>query len=1124
MTTTNVQVECANGTIITAKWKGDLKLATEDDQGQSKTIIVRDAIYTPDASGTLLSLGQLSENGIDLHTKGNSMTLERGGKLYARGIRTKGRIWVLKQLNYMPRAMSAREVVLKASIRTRQELLHARLGHPGNGMSSKYKLMLDGLDGKVKHCFCESCVQSKITRKPSKKPMTEVSKKLGRLHMDLCGPFPALSLQGMKIMLTVTDQESRYLGVRFTSKKSDVLDLIKEVKEQWENDRKIYGDGELLQCIHVDRGTEFINKKTKDWCESHNIKLEATVGYLPEANGIAERCNRFILERANAMRIEAGLGPEYWEFACETAVYLRNRGPIKNKLKTPWEDWHNEKPSIAHYKVFGCPAWVHIPKIKRDKIKTKAWKGIFIGYREDTVTTYKIWDPVKQLVYEARFVLFDERHTEKSFEQLEVEQEENGGAESYDGSSDDDEDNSDSDNNRPTRNGGGIHTVDVIPSVISPLRLQSPQLQPPSRTGTADENTIIVAREEDEETIVVDDGSQQLAEPATTAKQRKTKADARRLAKNQKDQADRQARKQQEEERGDRRSVRHKANLALQTISQDIKYIPKSYADATTCAEKDKWIAAIESELSSIIERNTFSEPIELEHSEQTINAKFVFDLKTGEDGEILKYKARLVARGDLQKHGINYEETFAPTLRYDALRAFLAIAARNGWKVHQMDVVTAYLAGHLEEKIILRVPEYLQYRFGKYVRILKSIYGLKQAARVWHLLLEEFLQSIGFTPLPTDPSILTNGKTYVSIGVYVDDLLIMGESEVEIRRAKEQLSKRFQMKDLGLARNVLGMRIQRVDSLLTIDQSTYAAEIVKEFLYNDSIVHNTPMDSNAVMTLVTDPGKPLTEEEHTAYLRALGKLMFLCNTRPDITFAVHKLGQFSAQPAINHWKAILRVIGYVFTTLQYGLVYGAANEGLKDYTEFDYYTLHRGVEGHAGTSKAEDIMAFTDADHAGDPSDRKSVMGFVFMIFGGPIAWWSVKEKSVTRATTTAEYIALSEGTHMALWLRKLISSIEGSKESAHAAVPLVFGDNRASIQLSSGLSNTSKIKHVDTAFHHIVDEVKKKNIKLQWVPGKNMLADGFTKPLPLAGFREWRDKLGMQDVMEMMRLKGKF
>jgi hypothetical protein len=202
MTATNVNVECANGTAITAKWKGDLKLNTEGDAGQLKTITVRNAIYTPGATGTLISLGQLSENGIDFHTKGNTMTLERVGKLYARGIRTNRRLWILKQLNYVPKAFSANEVVLKASIRTKQELLHARLGHPGNSLSSKYETMVAGLDVKLRHCFCESCVQSKITKKPSKKPMTEVSTKLGRLHIDLCGPFPALSLQGMKIMLT----------------------------------------------------------------------------------------------------------------------------------------------------------------------------------------------------------------------------------------------------------------------------------------------------------------------------------------------------------------------------------------------------------------------------------------------------------------------------------------------------------------------------------------------------------------------------------------------------------------------------------------------------------------------------------------------------------------------------------------------------------------------------------------------------------------------------------------------------------------------------------------------------------------------------------------------------------
>jgi hypothetical protein len=323
----------------------------------------------------------------------------------------------------MPRAFSATEIVMMVAKRTSHQLLHARLGHPGKTASGRFKVLVDGIAEALQACFCESCVQSKITRTPSKKVMTPVKNKLGRLHIDLCGPFPALSLEKNKIMLTCTDQESRNLKVKFTSTKKNVLDLLKEVKEEWESDCRKYHNGETIQCIHVDRGTEFLNQKTRDWCKLHRIKLEATVGYIPEANGIAERANRSILEKSNAMRIEAGLPAEYWEFACECAVYLRNRGPIKNKEITPWEDWYKEKPSVAHYKVFGCPAWVHIPKVKRDKIKTKAWKGVFVGYRDDTVTTYKIWVPSVQLVEEARFVIFDENHTHWDFKGLEDAQE-----------------------------------------------------------------------------------------------------------------------------------------------------------------------------------------------------------------------------------------------------------------------------------------------------------------------------------------------------------------------------------------------------------------------------------------------------------------------------------------------------------------------------------------------------------------------------------------------------------------------------------------------------------------------------------------------------------------------------
>jgi hypothetical protein len=322
------------------------------------------------------------------------------------------------------------------------------------------------------------------------------------------------------------------------------------------------------------------------------------------------------------------------------AVYLRKRGPIKNKTKTPREDWFNEKPSVAHYKVFGCPAWVHVPKVKKDKLKTKAWKGIFIGYREDTVTTYKIWDLVKKVAHEARFVIFDEGHTGKSFEQLEAEYDENEGAEIYE----DPLEQSESDDDGPIGNGGGVRDNtpsntqnEVIPNV--PNLLHNPE-----RPAREEQLTPLLEEDPDDEDNNPDDQPQPMDDrapdlsllPRKTTKQKKAEVDARRLAKNQKAQEERLVRKQQEEERGDRRSARHKANLALQSISKDTNYIPKSYEDARTCPDKDKWNEAIQSELSSITERNTFSQPIKLQPNEQTIDAKFVFDLKMGENGEIL--------------------------------------------------------------------------------------------------------------------------------------------------------------------------------------------------------------------------------------------------------------------------------------------------------------------------------------------------------------------------------------------------------------------------------------------------------------------------------------------------------
>ena len=219
------------------------------------------------------------------------------------------------------------------------------------------------------------------------------------------------------------------------------------------------------------------------------------------------------------------------------------------------------------------------------------------------------------------------------------------------------------------------------------------------------------------------------------------------------------------------------------------------------------------------------------------------------------------------------------------------------------MDVVSVFLAGKLKEKIFMKMPGPLVHIFGKYVRILKSLYGLKQAARVWYLLLSNFFESIGFKSIPTDPSIMINKANGTIVGIQVDDMALTGGDENAIADVKRKLQAKFEMKDLGEASKIVGIRVMRdlVKGTIPIDQTEYATEIFKEFLFDDSKIYSTPMDPQAIRSLHDTPGRELTDEEETAYIRLLGKLQYLWNTRPDIVLAVSRLGPFTQSACYNH-------------------------------------------------------------------------------------------------------------------------------------------------------------------------------------------------------------------------------
>ena len=171
-------------------------------------------------------------------------------------------------------------------------------------------------------------------------------------------------------------------------------------------------------------------------------------------------------------------------------------------------------------------------------------------------------------------------------------------------------------------------------------------------------------------------------------------------------------------------------------------------------------------------------------------------------------------------------------------------------------------------------------------------------------------------------------------------------------------------------------------------------------------------------------------------------------------------------------------------------------------FADLDYFTVDHNIIGYADTSKKEDMQAFSDVDYASDPSDKKSIRGFVFTIMGEVVCFNSTKQRSVAGSTTETEYIVLSLAFWQAIWTYRVVLNVEGIFEEL--AVLLLFGDNKASLQLLKGVSNTLKIKHIDTSFHQVVDKVKKGSIKMFWVSGEEMLADGFTKSLPRSAFED--------------------
>ena len=352
-----------------------------------------------------------------------------------------------------------------------------------------------------------------------------------------------------------------------------------------------------------------------------------------------------------------------------------------------------------------------------------------------------------------------------------------------------------------------------------------------------------------------------------------------------------------------------------------VRDIPKTYNDAITSPESQQWQKAMEEEISSLIDNNTY-DLTPLPEGRTVVGGRWVYAVKLGPNDEE-KFKARYVAKGYSQIKDIDYHETFAPTARITSVRMLMQIAVQEDLIIDQMDVKTAYLNAAIDTEIYVAQPEGFiksdENGTSLVCKLNKSLYGLKQSGRNWNHMLHNFLLGQNFVQSLADPCLYVKFVKGIKtiIIIWVDDILIAANSEYVLNDVKTALSKKFKMKDLNRLTWFLGIEF-KVNDCISMNQFKYLDKILNKFGMTDCNPKGIPCDLSANKIIDSD-SKELADSK--LYREIVGSLIYIMTgTRPDICFAVTKLSQHMSNPTKAHLNLAKHVLKYLKGTVNYDL------------------------------------------------------------------------------------------------------------------------------------------------------------------------------------------------------------
>ena len=1003
-------------------------------------ITLTEVLHIPALGANLVSLGTLQRAGAELWGMdyGLGVMLNDNSAFHAKLIGLTGTLYAIQ-------CVEIAEHVAYVTDHSTMRLWHRRMGHlsPSTIRSMQTKDLVNGLKVTAPKDFdrvCAGCAHGKSHRSPLPDSSTTQYSKMELLVMDLTGPVNIPTWDGYIYALVVVETSCRYPVGRLLKDKGEVGVAVRDIVAMLERQ-----SGVRTRRIRTDSGTEFVNAAMDDFCQRNGIIHETTNPYRPEQNGIAERAIAVFFEMLRCMLHSAGMDLQYWGEAFMYAVHIRSL-MLTSGLEgmVPHEAWTGRKPDVSHLRVFGSLGWAHVPKaVRHGKLESRAVRVRLLGWWANETKGYRLEDLENGKLITSRDVQFEEDDTPSELACIDLPK---SSPEEVDRLVDD---------AIMVEDDGPVHAEDAL---TSPPPLQYPATPSPTPPVS-------------------------LPDPPPAPKK---SSKWENLPRREPSSRIRNQTERREEN----------AHVAFLTINGE----PDSYKEMVKSPNKDGWIEAVEKEYQQLEDMGVFEWVKTLPDGKRPVGSRVVYRDKLDGQGNHVKYKARIVARGFSQVPGEDFTETFSSVAKFTTLRVFLSLAAFLDFDIHQIDIVAAYLQGDLDEEIYMEVPkEVLHLRNeGRFWRLKKALYGLKQAGRQWKKRLHEVLTGLGFVRAFADDCLYIlrrDGKIVLMILVYVDDMAVAGPNFCKIISFKNDLTNDFDITDVGELEYMLGIRVvrDRPNRKIYLDQSAYINKIITRFGMHNSHPVSTPLAVNHGLSLAQCPTDSDGHKDYSEYAKGIqylslvGSLLFATQTRPDIQFAVGLVAQFSSNPGIAHLAAAKRILHYLKGTANYALVLGRRDEG------------------------SIDLVGWSDASWAQDPDFRRSVSGFVFDIAGGSVSWSSKKQSVVATSSVEAEYIASANATKEAIWLRTLLNELDFPQTTA----TIIHADNQGCIALAGNPVSHSRAKHIDICHHFICEHIEHDEIKLQFVSTKDMLADIFTKALPRDSFVKFREHLSVLPVI---------